>query len=130
MISGFGPSSTDVDTQIRAYFIAADGAREDAIRSACKRFIRGEVPGHKANRLPTSAEFAQECRSEHSAISARENRRTALPKPDNEFVASPEHRQRMRGLFGLLKRARAGDPEAQKQMRKHGWRDDLNEAAE
>jgi hypothetical protein len=70
MITGFDQFSTEPDTQLLAYSIAADGYREDAVRSACKRFIRGEVKGHKAGKLPTVAEFSIECKSEHSVIDA------------------------------------------------------------
>lgn len=70
MITGFDQFNTDPDTQLLAYSIAADGYREDAVRSACKRFIRGEVKGHKAGKLPTVAEFSIECKSEHSVIDA------------------------------------------------------------
>lgn len=70
MITGFDQFNTEPDTQLLAYTIAADGYREDAVRSACKRFIRGEVKGHKAGKLPTVAEFSIECKSEHAVIDA------------------------------------------------------------
>lgn len=76
MITGFNASSTDVDTQLKAFIIAAHGNRSDAIQSAAARFIRGEVEGHKRNRCPTVAEFAAECRSEHSRFRVKDR-----PKP-------------------------------------------------
>lgn len=119
MITGFGQFSTDPDTQIRAYIIAADGCRDDAITSACKRFIRGEVKGHKASYLPTSAEFGQECRSEHDAIVARENRRPSLPTPP-ERVISPEEKAKVATKMKALKAAMRGDQEARRIV---GWKE-------
>lgn len=134
MISGFGQSSIDVDAQLEAYRMACEDCREDVIRTVCRRFIRGEVEGHKAHRLPTAAEFAQECRSEHSAVTARENRSRALPKPSQDTNEHPpEHRMKMRGLIDLWKKAWAGDKRAGRALRGHGWRsddDDKQEAAE
>lgn len=119
MITGFGQYNIDADTQIRAYVIAADGCRDDAIVSACKRFIRGEVKGHKASRLPTTAEFAQECRSENDTIVARESRRPALPKPP-EPIISPEEKARVAEKMKHLRAAIRGDQEARRVV---GWED-------
>lgn len=123
MLTGFGASSTDPDIQIRAYALAAHGNRADAVESACARFIRGEVDGHKASRCPTVAEFAKECRSEHSRITAMENRRPALPKPEEERVQhSWDHRVKMIALFDKLKLALKGDKDAQRELVKYKWK--------
>jgi len=131
MISGFGASSIDVDAQLEAYRVACEDCREDAIKTVCKRFLRGEVAGHKAHRLPTAAEFAQECRSEHAAVTARENRGKLLPRPEERGnTHTPEHRERMLNLLGLLSRACRGDRAAQKALRPWGWRSDDDEHKE
>lgn len=120
MISGFGGSNTDPDLQIRAYEIAADGCSDDAIQRTAGLFIRGEVKEHKASRLPTSAEFGKECRSNHSAIQAAKNRRPQIAAPEPEYPI--EHRERMAGLLRKLNRAMCGDRQAQKELEPWGWK--------
>lgn len=131
MITGFNASSIDADTQLNAYAIAAHGNRPDAIQSAAARFIRGEVEAHKRkDRCPTVAEFATECRSEHSRIVANENRRhrriTAQPQAEQTI----EHRMKMGALLKTLNRALNGEREAQEYLDEwlakrgavnHGW---------
>lgn len=126
MISGFGPSNTDVDLQIRSYHIAADGCREDAVRLASRRFIQGDVSGHKSGYLPTVAEFAKECRAAVAELDARDwaKSRKALPPPTSQeaSVNTPEHRAKMYGLITKWKRAMAGDRQAQEELRPWGWK--------
>lgn len=117
MITGFGQFSTDPDTQIKAYIIAADGCRDDAIVSACIRFTQGKVKSHKASRLPTSAEFGQECRSENDLMEARARYKPPLPKPP-EPVISAEEKQRVARKMKLLNLAMKGDQLARQKL---GW---------
>lgn len=130
MITGFNASSIDADTQLNAYAIAAHGNRSDAIQSAAARFIRGEVEGHKANRCPTAAEFAKECRSEHSRIVANENRKHRRIEAQPKEEQSLEHRMKMGALLKTLNRALNGEREAQEYLDawlakrgavNHGW---------
>lgn len=85
-------------------------------------FIRGEVADHKGTRLPTSAEFGKECRSNHRAIEAARNRKIALSKPEERFEHSYEHRMKMLRLFETLKKALAGSKQAQKELEPWGWK--------
>lgn len=103
--------------------LAVEGYRADAICVTSARFIRGEVVGHKSHRLPTTAEFGQECKSIHNSLIARENRLNALPKPDDQPTThTPEHRERMLNLLDLLSRACRGDRAAQKALEPWGWK--------
>lgn len=123
MISGFGGSSTDPDITLRAYEIAADGCSDDAIQRTAGLFIRGEVKEHKAHRLPTTAEFGKECRSNHSAIEAAKNRKPMLPKGEDEYTAqpTPEGRARMLGLIATWRKAWAGDQRSISELIDRGY---------
>lgn len=125
MITGFNASSIDPEIQLNAFAIAAHGNRSDAIQSAAARFIRGEVDSHKKkDRCPTVAEFAQECRSEHSRLQAKEwaDRRKALPAPEPEPERTPEEQAKWRFWFATLSASMRGDPEAKRLIEGKGWR--------
>lgn len=57
------PSDTDKDMLLRTYLMAVEELPAEAICSAAKRFIRGEVPHQDKRFTPSTAEFAAECRS-------------------------------------------------------------------
>ena len=130
MLSGFPQGNIDPDVQIRVYVAASRGIREDAIISAADRFMRGKVKDQNRSFAPSSAEFACECEREAERLALLENYRPRIAPPQDDFRATPEHRQKMRHLFELLKRARAGDIMAQQELRPHGWPVRDNEAAE
>lgn len=124
MLTGLGiPHGTDVDILIRTYAISVHGIREDAIRETCGRYIRGDVEGHKRGRSPTTDLFSAECRSWANVLKANENRKVKrLEKPEETYEHSYEHRMKMIALFGKLKRALAGDRQAQKELEPYGWK--------
>ena len=123
MLTGLGfPPGTDPDMLIRTYAIAIQGIREDAIRDACRGFIRGEVADTRRGRAPTTDIFARECRARAARLTAGENRSRALPKPPAPVMHTPESRARLKARFAALRRALAGDSKAQQQLQPYGWR--------
>jgi hypothetical protein len=114
MLTGLGiPHGTDPDVLLRTYAIAVHGIREDCIVEVCGKYIRGEVEGHKKGRAPTTDLFTTECRSEASARTAHENRKTKRIEAPKETEHSEEHRVKMAALLSMLGRAHNGDREAQ-----------------
>jgi hypothetical protein len=50
------------------YLLALEGEPASAIRSAVRKFLRGDIPEHNARFLPTSAELARVVRDEKAEI--------------------------------------------------------------
>lgn len=126
MIVALGQGNEDPDLLIRAYVFAIDGVREDVIRDVCGQFMRGEVKDFKLGRRPATDVFAKTCRDWQKTVEANEFRasRKQIVQQEEQRSAdhSFEHRQKMIGLFGHLKKALAGNRESQEILVPYGWK--------
>lgn len=92
--------------------MAVEGVPQEHVATAARRFIRGEVMRERSAFLPSSADFAKECRrimNEHDA--ARYVPLPAPPKPKED----PAMRAEVAAMFAELVRTigpRPGKPDA------------------
>lgn len=105
---------------LEAYCEALADCSVEAINVTVRLLIAGRVDEASKSFCPKPPELATFVRAEQRKINAA--RRLPTPQePEPEF--SEEHRAMMRGKFDLLKKALAGNKEAQKALVKHGWRE-------
>lgn len=70
--------SSITEGNVDAYLEAVAPYSAEAVAMACKRYLRGEVPGHDIEFLPTAGAVASQARMLESALNAGA-RRAALP---------------------------------------------------
>lgn len=66
---GFPSSQSSItDDSARIYLFAVEDVCIEAVRRACRQFVRGEVKGRNNSFAPSAAELSELCRSLNSAI--------------------------------------------------------------
>jgi len=105
---------------LESYCFALSEFSDEAIWATVDKLRAGKIEEASKNFCPKAPELASYVRAEQTRILASRRERQ-LPKPDLP-AHDEEHRAKMLGLLRTLKRALAGDKEAQKTLEPWGWK--------